>query len=93
MNARTKRIRDAKPRGHYYLGDLATQLAGISRQAGAINGKAHVAHIAAKNPAEFVAPIDTGKAAAACQKRIAKFYGLNNKYCKANGWTKRPDQR
>ena len=76
MNARTKRIRDAKPRGHYYLGDIDAQLAGIRRK-----------------HSEAVVPFDIEAAAAACRKRIVKFYELDNKYCKANGWTKRPDQR
>lgn len=86
-----RRVRSGK--ADYYLGDLQAQLAGISRAADGINAKAFAAHAASKSPLEFVPPINTSEAARKCQKRIAKFYGLNNKYCKANGWTKREDQR
>lgn len=87
-----RRTRLSRPA--YHMADIKKQLELISDKVAGINSIAMGEHIAAGHQTEtFTPPIDAGRAARACAKRVAKFYWLNDKYRKASGWQKRPDQR
>ena len=77
----------------YYLGDLKKQLEMLTTSVGSINAAALVEHIKAGRPLEaFIPPLDNERVARQCGKRIARFYGLNNKYHPTR-WKKPADKR
>lgn len=66
----------------YYFGDIATQQELLSKQIDNINAGINARHIKAggKIGVAVIGLIDKAKCVRAMHKRVAKFYGLDNKY-------------